>query len=106
MEAPQMLHGFRSERPDRSETRLWRAAFACFVADAMRHHQGLPARYGRESEAERAFRDIMATGPLLRHLCDMIDMDAEVCSQKFRRWTQRHPAGQVLDKRTRKNHAA
>lgn len=98
--------GWKAERTNSPELKLWRAAFACYVADAMRFHQGLPARYGQESEAERAFRDILATGPHLRHLCDMVDMDAAVCTQKFKRWTQRHPAGQVLDKRTRKNRAA
>lgn len=83
--------GWKAPRYELAEAKLWRAAFSAFVCDAMRYHQGLPARYGQHVESEAAYHDLMECGAHLRHLCDMVDMDAEVCSERFRRWCARNP---------------
>lgn len=78
--------------------RLWRAALGLFLADAMYHHCGRPTRQGGSQPedlaeiCQAAFDDLTRCGPMVRWLCDHVEIEAEYLSEKFNRWIHEQSA--------------
>lgn len=65
-------------------SRLWRAALALLVEDAVRHALGgVNPRQATDYDLEAAFDDICRLGPMLRHLCDKTGDSPEWVRARF-----------------------
>ncbi|RBP69606.1 hypothetical protein [Marinobacter nauticus] len=66
-----------------AEFRLWCAAFQLLVDDAKRYWTG---KAGTNAESIAACDDLLACGPMTRHLCAMTGLEAVAVSESFTRW--------------------
>lgn len=65
--------------------KVWQAALALFVSDAVRHATGDVKPYHvADYELEAAFDDICRLGPMTLHLCRMTDTDPEWLQDQFK----------------------
>ncbi len=65
--------------------KLWQAALAQFVSDAVKHAVGgKKPLHVQDYELEAAFDDICRLGPMTRHLCQMTDTDPEWLQDQFK----------------------
>lgn len=79
------------DRQDCPEVRMWRAALAVFLVDAMKWHQGNVVKFGRTIGDEVAYKDSLSCGYRLKWLCAMAGSDPQYVSERFRRWCARNP---------------
>ena len=70
--------------------RLWRAVLAGLLQDARRHWEGKPPYKPSipPYEQEQAFDDLVACGPMTRHVCNFTGHDPEAVSDAFVRWCE------------------
>jgi len=67
------------------ERRLWAEALKLMLFDARHHWRGQAAQgINRNSyHLEAAFDDLVRCGPMLRHCCDHLNLDADWISEEF-----------------------
>lgn len=71
------------------EKALWCAALALMLEDARRYHRtGKDAPGVIPGTGRRALRDVLTSGKMLRHLCNMADQEPEWVSRRFARSLQ------------------
>ena len=68
-----------------AEQRLWAEALKLMLFDARHHWRGQAAQgINRNSyHLEAAFDDLVRCGPMLRHCCDHLNLDADWISEEF-----------------------
>ena len=84
---PAELHGTDAGL---GEQRLWAEALRLLLHDARHHWRGQAVQgIHRDSyHLEAAYDDVMRCGPMLRHLCDHLDTDADWISEQFIKWCE------------------
>ena len=71
------------------EHTMWCAALALMLEDARRYHRaGKDAPGVIPGTGRRALRDVLDSGPMLRRLCSMVDLEPEWVSEQFARSLQ------------------
>ena len=76
------------------ERRLWSEALRLLVSDARSYWQGERVRdfNAHAVVLEQAFDDVCRCGPMLRYLCDHLDLDPQWISEGFIKWCERDMA--------------
>lgn len=75
-----------SEQINSAEARLWKAALALLVNDALAYHQRRrPFAQPQSYVGEQAFDDVVRCGPMTRHLCAKTGYCAQWFSSMFSR---------------------
>ena len=68
------------------EKRLWCAALALLIQDAQRHYTSTEKDVAKKRIYRQADRDVMECGPMLRKVCDFIDVEPKGVQREFRKW--------------------
>jgi len=92
--------------PERSpEAGLWIAALSLLVDDARRYAEGRTPKQPPVRNPASAFNDVLACGPMLRHLCDHCpEYEQEAISEAFRRWLRKSNLDRQPDRPEFRNH--
>ena len=86
---PAELHGMDAGL---AEQRLWAEALKLMLHDA-RNYWGRRQGQGVHAESyllEAAFDDLVRCGPMIRHCCDYLNLDADWISEAFIRWCEQN----------------
>lgn len=74
-----------------AERRMWGAVLDTLVKDAQSYWHGHSRRLGSgDLELEQAFDDLCRAGPMTRHCCAILDLDAQWLSEGFTAWCESH----------------
>lgn len=65
------------------EFHLWAEATLLLVKDGLAYWQGKHIHCVDPAELERAFNDLVACGPMTRHCCEILGLNAEWISRGF-----------------------
>lgn len=75
------LEHVESSSPEKA---MWSAALALLLDDARRYHRtGRDALNAITGTGRRALRDVIERGPMVRHLCNMADLDVDWLCERF-----------------------
>ena len=69
-----------------AEIALWADVLDLLISDARAFWLGKGYRGSTLEERENAFNDVLSCGPMLRHCCGFLDLDAQWISQGFIQW--------------------
>jgi hypothetical protein len=75
-----------------AERRLWASTMQLLITDARCYWRGKRWYGSAELELEQAFDDVCRCGPMLRHLCDHLDLDPQWISEQFIKLCERDMA--------------
>ncbi|SHK48196.1 hypothetical protein SAMN05216369_2251 [Marinobacter antarcticus] len=72
------------------ERRLWAEALKLMLFDARHYWRGQSAQgvHRNSYVLEAAFDDLVRCGPMLRHCCDYLSLDADWISEEFIKWCE------------------
>ena len=70
------------------ERTLWAAVLVLLLEDSLSHWRGKKCVM---LDLEQAFDDVMRCGPMLRHCCGFLDLDADWISESFRALCEENP---------------
>lgn len=70
-------------------SRMWRAALACLLSDAVCYWEGRPPNRDAEpTDFPEAFEDLVECGPIAHRLSSMCGLDPQYVSASFIRWCE------------------
>lgn len=78
------------------ERRLWGAALALMIDDAIRHHRRKADHDNAHRERVAAYNDLLSCGPQTQYLAAMAGYDAVWLSEQFGRLVERGTVNKTL----------